>query len=352
MSFPAVNNDIDVIEFVWNVDTWSHPNASTRIQGLTEINHTYNIGAQLCTPSQPAGSGGGKADILQIATHGLVFNKKYWDSEVQPERYSYVHAAVNAGYSILTYDRLGTGASDKPDAYNIVQAPLQLEILAQITKAARSGALAAVAKSHFNHSSIPPFSKIVHIGHSFGSILTGGLLARYPELSDGAIETGWLVNAHTGDYNQDSFGWQFAAENDPVRFGKRGSGYMVVGTKSSLQQGFFHAGSFDPKLLTYANSIKDTTTVGEVLSAASIIGLPGANFTGPVQHFLAEDDAVVCGGDCKNTFNITQLQGLFYPKASAVDVYVQPKTGHGLVLHNNATAGYQVMFDWLGRNGL
>lgn len=183
----------------------------------------------------------------------------------------------------MTYDRLGTGASDKPDAYDVVQAALQVEILAQLTMAARSGALAAAAVAHFNHTTIPTFAKVVHIGHSFGSILTAGLLTKYGALSDGAIETGWLVSPHIADYKQASYGWQYAAENDPVKFGNRGSGYIVVGTKSSLQQGFFHAGNFDPKLLTYANQIKQTTTVGEALTAGSIIGLPATSFTGPLQ---------------------------------------------------------------------
>ena len=44
--------------------------------------------------------------------------KRYWDIDVNPEEYSYLDAAITEGYSILTYDRLGTGQSDIPeDAY-------------------------------------------------------------------------------------------------------------------------------------------------------------------------------------------------------------------------------------------
>jgi hypothetical protein len=67
---------------------------------------------------------------------------------------------------------------------------------------------------------------------------------------------------------------------------------------------------------------------------------------------LGEYDFPVCDGDCKGITNSTRAKATFFPKASAVDVYIQPGTGHGFTLHKNATAGYQVMFDFFGRNGL
>ena len=47
---------------------------------------------------------------------------RYWDIEIDPEDYSYVGSALRHGYSILTYDRLGTGNSTKADAYEVLQA--------------------------------------------------------------------------------------------------------------------------------------------------------------------------------------------------------------------------------------
>lgn len=207
---------------------------------------------------------------------------RYWDVEVEADKYSYVHAAVKAGYSILTYDRLGTGLSDKPDAYSIVQAPLQLEILRKLTIMARNGDLAEAAKSHFaQHIILPNFTKFVHIGHSFGSTLTNALQARYPRLSDGAIQTAWLLSDHFGVFSQAAFGYQYARENDPNKFKDRGSGYIVTGTKNSFQQLFLAEDSLDPKLLEYGNSIKQPGTVGEGSPTELIFGLPALNFTGP-----------------------------------------------------------------------
>lgn len=209
---------------------------------------------------------------------------RYWDVEIEPDTYSYVRAAVKAGYSILTYDRLGTGLSDKPDAYDIVQAPLQVDILRRLTILARNGELVKAAKPHLPRgATTPKFSKFVHVGHSFGSTITNALQAKYPELTDGAIQTGWLVNAHLGAFGQAAFGFEYARENSPKKFGDRGSGYIVPGTKSSFQQLFLAKSSLDPKMLDYGNSIKQPATVGEGTPSGVIIGLPATKFTGPLQ---------------------------------------------------------------------
>lgn len=59
---------------------------------------------------------------------------RYWDVEINPEEYSYVDSALRHGYSILTYDRLGTGNSTKADAYDVLQAAVQIEVLRGLTE--------------------------------------------------------------------------------------------------------------------------------------------------------------------------------------------------------------------------
>lgn len=63
-------------------------------------------------------------------------------------------------------------------------------------------------------------------------------------------------------------------------------------------------------------------------------------------------DLPICDGDCYGTYDLDYVKNSTFPKASALEVYIQPGTGHGLTLHQNATAGYQVMFDFLDKNGL
>ena len=213
---------------------------------------------------------------------------RYWDVEIRPEEYSYVDAAIKKGYSVLTYDRLGTGKSEKPDAYDIVQIPTEVEILAGLTRLARNGKLISSSKIlSATSSAIVDFqpSKVVHVGHSFGSFLIAIMLPLYGNLSDGAILTGLLFNTQLGKIDVLHYDHEFARQHDPVRFGEYPSGYIVLSTESCLQKLFFRKGTFDPKLLTYTDKIKQPETVGEYASEtkANSLIVPALDFRGPIQ---------------------------------------------------------------------
>lgn len=68
---PKVDNNIDATDWFWETSTWSHPNSSLRIDGSIPVHSTFTIRAQLCVPSD-----GKKSDILQIASHGIGFDKR------------------------------------------------------------------------------------------------------------------------------------------------------------------------------------------------------------------------------------------------------------------------------------
>jgi pimeloyl-ACP methyl ester carboxylesterase len=200
------------------------------LQNIT-ISETYNIAMKMCVGDGP------KKDHLHIATHGGGFDGRYWDIRIDPKQYSYVDNTLDAGYSILTYDRLGTGGSDKPSAYKEVQLPLQVEILREITKLAKNGGFDKYSKGQ-------SFEKIIHVGHSLGSIVTSGLLAHYGELSDAAVITGFIVSPKLGSAmtsNVLAFNFEYPRENNPILFKEWGSGYLVPGSASGLQSAFFSA---------------------------------------------------------------------------------------------------------------
>lgn len=349
-NIPTVDNDIEAT--AWAVYDATRTTAHS-VEGIlknTTTSGTFNIHAQLCVPKSPKRRG-----ILQIATHGLHYDSRYWDSEYQPVDHSYVNAALKAGYSILTYDRLGVGQSDKPDAYTIVQAPLELEILRQLTLLARNGTLydfaesAEPADTAFAGLTAP--KKTVHVGHSFGSFLTSAFIARYASLSDGAIITGYILTEFLASAGSVAFSVEYAATSCPPY--DRPSGY-VVSKKNGIQNIFFGGNpktAFTPELLGYGNQIKQPFPVSELASAFNLIGLPGPSFTAPVQYVLAEFDFYVCRGDCKSLANVTTLAQT-YPNATAIEIAIQPNTGHAFPLHNNATAGFQLTFDFLARHGL
>jgi hypothetical protein len=64
-----VESNIDLVDYVWDTSTWSHANRSAE---ALPVHGTYSINAQLCIPGD-----GKKSDILQIATHGFGFDKRY-----------------------------------------------------------------------------------------------------------------------------------------------------------------------------------------------------------------------------------------------------------------------------------
>ncbi|PKS08437.1 hypothetical protein jhhlp_005148 [Lomentospora prolificans] len=348
---PRVDNDVDAIAWAIYSDTWSTVMGAERIIENTTTSETFNIHAQLCVPKTPSR----EQHVLQIATHGVHYDSRYWDPELDRENLSYVEAALREGYSILTYDRLGVGQSDIPDAYDVVQAPIEVEILRQLTLMARNGTLysfAGEAKPTDPAFSLPENpDKVVHVGHSWGSVLTSAFIARYGELTDGAIITGYILNQYLGKGGMSTFHLDYAATSCPPF--DRPSGYVVC-KKSGIQTIFF-AGhtetAFTQEMLDYGDLIKQPVPIGEFASAYHILGLYGPSFEAPLQYMLAEWDFYICGGDCKGIANMTALENT-YPNATVIDVAIQPNTGHAFTLHNNATAGYQVTFDFLSKNRL
>lgn len=344
-----VNSNIDAVYYAQDLDTWDNPLFPDRIIKNITISKTYDIHATLCVP--PKGS---KKSLLHIASHGGGFDSRYWDAEVEPAKHSYVDAVLEEGYSILTYDRIGCGQSSKPDGYTDVQAPAEVEILRGISEIVRSGKLSRHASNSVN------FDKIIHVGHSYGSFVTYAFSALYPNLSDAAILTGFIYNKEITASRITSQGQIYAPEADPKLFADSSSGYIVPGTKSSLQTGFFSSrvnkttgiGGFETKMLDYAFSIRQPITTPQIGSALVLIeSLPSApEYTGPVQFITGEFDFLICLGDCRDTYNVTDVEAM-YPKAKGVDIYLQPGTGHGMPFHNNARLGFKATFDWLAKNG-
>lgn len=110
-SFPPFEDNYDLTDFVSKFvrkdsNTTFHP-----INGAENVTATYDISATFCSPKVPNSNGREKTVLL--ATHGLAYDGRYWDSSYKPEDYSFVEAMVKEGYSVFYYDRIGTGRSQK-----------------------------------------------------------------------------------------------------------------------------------------------------------------------------------------------------------------------------------------------
>lgn len=195
--------------------------------GAATVSGTFNIAAKFCYPKNWTGS------TVQFLIHGIGFNQSYWDFA---EGYSYIDVAAKAGYATFSYDRLGVGASDHPDPIQVVQAALQVEIAHSLISSLREGTFAG-----------KKFNKIIGVGHSFGSIQSVGLLAKYPTDYDAVVLTGFSTSNTSQGLTFANFNSAIASQNQPARFGGLQNGYLVVDSPIGNQFAFFSYPNFDPK---------------------------------------------------------------------------------------------------------
>jgi pimeloyl-ACP methyl ester carboxylesterase len=218
---------------------------------------TYGIAARYCTPSQRASQG-----TVQLLTHGIGFDQSYWQFDYQNSReYDYAYTAAQAGYATLSYDRLGNGESSIVSPYNEQQALVELAILNELTTLLRSGKL---------NDGIPVPTKVVHVGHSYGSQLSPALAATAPHLTDGIVLTGFSNNYTWMQWFAISTVFHVAAENQPERFGNRSLGSLTWGDKYGNQYGFLTWPYFDVGVLEEAEATKFPFAVAELLTGSTL----------------------------------------------------------------------------------
>jgi pimeloyl-ACP methyl ester carboxylesterase len=277
----------------------------------------------------------------------------YWDLSYNNYNYSYVEVAVKDGYSTLAIDRFGIGNSSHGDPFNLIQAQAEVEALNDVTTQLRNGKIPGINAT---------FSKVIHVGHSFGSVQSYWLSAKYPNNTDGIVLTGWSGNGSYLPVTVASWNLHSARLNQPLRFGNyssagvqkafssyktwdavlRGvstllsavginassqelwnifgttevanliagynetgtplnypSGYLTWPDLTSNQYAFLLPGHFDIGLALVAEATKQPVTVGELLTIGSAPMM--TPFTGPVFVITGSDDVPFCGGNCYAT---------------------------------------------------
>jgi hypothetical protein len=104
-SYPLFRSNYEVVNFITDSQARTAATDFKPFSGLQNQTASYTIGATLCTPK------GYSKKTLLLATHGLNFDRSYWDLGINPEKYSFVDHFIARGYSVLFYDRLGNGVS-------------------------------------------------------------------------------------------------------------------------------------------------------------------------------------------------------------------------------------------------
>ncbi|KAI1210997.1 Alpha/beta hydrolase family-domain-containing protein [Annulohypoxylon truncatum] len=333
----APANDIEVTNFFLNL---AQPGANftqtvlNTNDSVATITGNYSIGATYCEPDSGPGS------ALQILTHGIAFDRSYWDFGFASYNYSYANAALARNYSVFFYDRLGLGASTRGDPVNEIQTNLELAALAAVTSKLRGNQVAGV----------PAYPKLVHVGHSYGSVLSYALVQANPDLSNGLVLTGF--GQAQGSYSSFfTFGGNYVvARNASASLAAYPAGYMASGDRTGVQTNFFGPDNFDPAVLQAAYVSNQPVTVGELMTIGG--GAVGNNtFAGPVLVITGERDIPFCGGNCNtSTPPIPDQSKQYFTNATTFDAIVVPKAGHSLNLEYTAATTYTSIHDFLDQN--
>ena len=260
----------------------------------------------------------------------------YWDYPFDSHNYSYVNVAVDQyNFFTIAIDRPGIGSSSIEDPLKVLQMPVELSVIYELTKMLRNSSLQDVPYS---------FCKIIHVGHSFGSSLLYNLASQYPTASDGLILTGFSLSETYVGTAIASFNSQIASLNQPLRFGTQEyaaiakalavlaaanetlafikqrypdlgvtladvelafqhfnfedfaagfeglilpttrelpTGYVTWADIEANQFAFFYPGAFDPAILKFAEKTKQPFTVGELLTVGTS-SITAPHFKGPV----------------------------------------------------------------------
>ncbi|KAK5688288.1 hypothetical protein LTS10_000266 [Elasticomyces elasticus] len=332
---PVTN--IDVTNFLLNLVQAGKNYTAATLEGYATVSGKYQLATTYCEPDS------GNASTVQLLTHGIGFDRSYWDLSFNNYNYSYSCEAVDQyGFATFSWDRLGIAQSQHGEAVNEIQAWLEVDALRALTEQLRNGSIAAIGKK---------YEKVVHVGHSFGSQHTYALTAMYPGISDGIALTGFSQNGSAVcGVPEFALGGGFIQANTVASLSDYPNGYLASATPSSVQVNFFSPGAFDPEILALAYSTGQPVTVGELLTFGGETGSIN-HFAGPTIIVTGERDTPYCGGNCYALSpSIPQLAFATIPDAKNPQAVVIPNAGHGLNLEYSHPLTYKTINDYFVQN--
>jgi hypothetical protein len=229
-------NNFELTEFITGFLRRDSNTLAASTGGTKTVSDSFKIYSKLCVPADL--NAAKNVTSVQFLTHGGTLDNTYWDFA---PGYSYVDAAAVKGYATFSYDRLGAAKSAHPDPWQIVQAPLQVELAHSLIQKLRSASIGG-------HS----FRKVVGIGHSLGAALTQGVSRLHPDDFDAVA-----LQGHSAFSAGGGTGFAAAAQQiantlpDRPELKNLPNGYFTLGpVLQTLQFAFFYYPNFDPKSKT------------------------------------------------------------------------------------------------------
>jgi len=309
-----------------------HTLSVTLVPGATD---TFQVIGTLCSQGPAAGK------TVQLLLHGSTYARYYWDFPYQAEHYSYVRSATKRGYATFNLDRIGNGESDHPDG-NLVDIDANGFVVHQVVEALRAGAVASTV-----------FEKVIVVGHSMGSMTTINYAGSFPGEADGIILTGILHDINWDNAYTLLLSNLYPAYLDPKFAGQFPNFDYLTTLPGTRGDAFYYLENVDSNVLVLDESLKQTTTVGELNTGPGMCFDPiSFQIEGPVLVVIGQYDYFFCGNlvNCSDRAAVQDFEETKFSDSACVETAVINDAGHVLNLHLNADATYSQMLAWADRN--
>ena len=311
---------------------------------LVPVSGTFSMSARYCEPEVKVAA---RTNTVQLLVHPLTETKLYWSGLGYPvgfggDTYSWIAYASRQGYPTLSIDRVGNGNSTHPDPILVTQMNLEEAILHQLVLKLKSGQVVPGRS----------FSRVIYIGHSYGSVLGNEMATNHPSDIAAYVLTGYGVSVApvTAGLPQTM---PYPAALYSSRFAALPLGYLTFSSQTGRRNYLWGGGeSYDQAIFLQDFNNQDVTGFGELLSITA--GLKAAPaYTGPVAVITGERDEVFCfGGQCGMGASSPQAQSCsFFPKSSNCTYYIPLETGHMINLHYTAQQSFRNAHDFLAQQG-
>ncbi len=299
----------------------------------SDTTDTYQVVGTLCSQGPVAGK------TIQLLLHGATYARYYWDFPYQSEHYSYVHSATKRGYATFNLDRIGNGASDRPDG-NLVTVEANGFVVHQVVQALRAGQIGSVS-----------FGKVIVVGHSMGSFTALEYAGSFPGEADGVILTGFTNDLNWAVASQVLGQGIHSANYDPKFLGMYPNNDYLTTVPGWRDDAFYYMPNADPAVVALDEDLKQTASSGEFAGLTIVYDPISFNIEGPVQIVVGQYDSLFCGNlvNCSDRAAVQSYEDGWFGSRACVETAVINDAGHDLNLHLNANAAYSQMLMWADR---
>lgn len=286
----------------------------------------YEITADLTLPSESD-----RQPVVQVLVPGLTYDRHYYDFPYQPEQYSYVRRATNAGYLVLNIDRIGSGESDHPPPEYTTLATNAV-VLQQVIQALRAEEIDGIEAS-----------EVLLVGHGYGALAAVKQQAQYGA-ADALVLTSYTQQyAHLPNLPR----WLSPPETVPVHershIDTLPAGYHT--TAAGTRAIYYNTAHADPAVIARDDQHSQPFTETELETATAVVD-ESLNVSVPVLEIVGDQDSVFCGAKpCTAPLGARTTEPLLWPKADFT-MEVLPGVGHALFLHQSAPKAFSLIEMW------